>query len=354
MDVESTQIPDIQKNIKPNFSGTPEEYFRIWIVNTLLTIVTLGFYLPWAKVRTRRYFYLNTSLDGEPFDYLADPKKLFWGYVIVAVFLIAYNFLPTINPIFVLPVFIIGLVGFPWVIYKSRRFFCHNSAYRNIRFHFSGELSEAYTAYIAFPIVAGLTLGIMLPHVFFKQKEYFFANVSYGNIHAQFSGRVSYFYKVYLIAAAVVIAAIFLLPILIAGASSSSMNTDGDLDGMNSLLMATIITTYLTMFVVFQYVNVLITNHCWKHTRFPNHLNCNCSIKPSKYIWIQATNIVAIVLSLGLLVPWAKIRLYRYRISCFHVQTHSDLEEVAANLQSNEDGATGEMAADQFDFEIGL
>lgn len=33
------------------FTGTGAEYFGIWIVNLLLTIVTLGIYSSWAKVR---------------------------------------------------------------------------------------------------------------------------------------------------------------------------------------------------------------------------------------------------------------------------------------------------------------
>ena len=36
------------------FTGSGFEYFRIWIVNVLLTIVTFGIYSAWAKVRTLR------------------------------------------------------------------------------------------------------------------------------------------------------------------------------------------------------------------------------------------------------------------------------------------------------------
>ncbi|MFT6387486.1 MAG: hypothetical protein ACJAUP_000857 [Cellvibrionaceae bacterium] len=39
------------------FEGKGFEYFKIWMVNILLTIVTLGLYYPWAKVRHLRYFY---------------------------------------------------------------------------------------------------------------------------------------------------------------------------------------------------------------------------------------------------------------------------------------------------------
>ena len=49
------------------FEGKGGEYFRIWIVNVLLSIVTLGIYSAWATVRTRRYFYANVKLAGEGF-----------------------------------------------------------------------------------------------------------------------------------------------------------------------------------------------------------------------------------------------------------------------------------------------
>jgi len=55
------------------FTGTSGEYFRIWIANLLLSIVTVGIYSAWAKVRTNRYMYGNTLLDGMPFRYDADP-----------------------------------------------------------------------------------------------------------------------------------------------------------------------------------------------------------------------------------------------------------------------------------------
>ncbi|MDR1708461.1 MAG: DUF898 domain-containing protein, partial [Candidatus Accumulibacter sp.] len=56
-----------------SFAGSGGEYFRIWIVNLMLSIVTLGFYSPWAKVRREQYFHRNTLLDGSGFDYHGDP-----------------------------------------------------------------------------------------------------------------------------------------------------------------------------------------------------------------------------------------------------------------------------------------
>ena len=36
------------------FTGIGWEYFRIWVVNMLLTLLTLGIYSAWAKVRKAR------------------------------------------------------------------------------------------------------------------------------------------------------------------------------------------------------------------------------------------------------------------------------------------------------------
>ena len=79
------------------FEGSGFEYFKIWIVNILLTIVTLGLYYPWAKVRNRRYFCANSTLDGRNFEYHATGKQLFLGYLIAMGLLIAYIVLQNIS-----------------------------------------------------------------------------------------------------------------------------------------------------------------------------------------------------------------------------------------------------------------
>src|SRR6187402_3726843 len=65
------------------FRATGGEYFRIWIVNLLLTIVTLGIYSAWAKVRRLRYFYGSTLLDGHSFEYHATPMAILKGRLLV-------------------------------------------------------------------------------------------------------------------------------------------------------------------------------------------------------------------------------------------------------------------------------
>ena len=80
------------------FEGKASEFFNIWIVNVLLTIVTLGIYSAWAKVRTNQYFYGSTYLDGSSFQYTADPIKILKGRLLVVFFILAYQGISQIYP----------------------------------------------------------------------------------------------------------------------------------------------------------------------------------------------------------------------------------------------------------------
>lgn len=82
-----------------SFTGSGSEYFGIWIVNILLTIITLGIYSAWAKVRRNRYFYGNTILLGRGFEYHASGGQILIGRLIVFAYLVLYNIMLTFVPL---------------------------------------------------------------------------------------------------------------------------------------------------------------------------------------------------------------------------------------------------------------
>jgi uncharacterized membrane protein YjgN (DUF898 family) len=67
------------------FTGNGREYFAIWIVNLLLSIITLGIYSAWAKVRREQYFHRNTLLDDQPFEYTGNPVRILIGRIVALV-----------------------------------------------------------------------------------------------------------------------------------------------------------------------------------------------------------------------------------------------------------------------------
>src|SRR5580765_2840542 len=73
------------------FTGDGGVYFGVWLVNILLTIVTLGLFTPWARRRTVRYFYGHTLVAGSPLEFTAGIRGMVLGFLLLAAFYIALN-----------------------------------------------------------------------------------------------------------------------------------------------------------------------------------------------------------------------------------------------------------------------
>src|SRR3954470_736798 len=93
-------VPGAETRYPVEFTATTGAYFRIWIVNLALTIVTLGIYSAWAKVRKRRYFYSHTRVDGEGFEYRANPIAILKGRLIAVAIVVAFSALDYFAPLY--------------------------------------------------------------------------------------------------------------------------------------------------------------------------------------------------------------------------------------------------------------
>jgi uncharacterized membrane protein YjgN (DUF898 family) len=181
------------------FTATAGEYFRIWIVNLFLTVVTLGIYAAWAKVRTRRYIWANTVLAGHPFTFHGQPASILRGNLIIAAMFIAYILTKKFEPGTAGIIFAVFGFVFPILVYKSLRFMTHNTSYRNIRFRFTGRIRESYETYLLFAGIVPFTLFLFFPAWQFYKKRFFFNHLAYGNTGSIFSGRARPFYKAYIL-----------------------------------------------------------------------------------------------------------------------------------------------------------
>src|SRR5260221_14229866 len=90
---ESTPQSSSARTPEPlHFTGSGAEYFGIWIVNLLLTIVTLGVYSAWAKVRRVEWFFLATEQAGAGFDFFVSPGRVPVGGGVGPVVVVALNY----------------------------------------------------------------------------------------------------------------------------------------------------------------------------------------------------------------------------------------------------------------------
>jgi uncharacterized membrane protein YjgN (DUF898 family) len=346
----ATEEQSAPVEFKALFTGAASEFFRIWIVNTLLTIVTLGVYAAWAKVRTRQYFYAHTLIDDYPFEYTGRPVAILRGNLFVGVGFLIYYLIGTFNPVFSSLVFAVFWAVLPFLIYKSLRFNARNSMYRNIRFRFTGTLKEGYVTFLLFPMLIPFTLGALAPYWAFRQKKYFFDHFTFGGSTNRFTGGAGEFYRIYLLAGALLVGIVFLLFVVVGGGAF----TYGGTMQMGFVFASLAPALFVFLFVVAQqFIRARVTNYCWGRTEMAP-LRFRSTIKPSRLIWIQISNVVASVLSLGLLVPWAKVRRTRYLLENMVIITREEGLDSFASTSEPEENAIGEAATDFFGFDIGL
>jgi len=70
-------------------------------------------------------------------------------------------------------------------------------------------------------------------------------------------------------------------------------------------------------------------------------------------LWIYLSNLVVLILSLGLLTPWAQVRILKYQLDHTWVDLAADIDEVVA-VESGPVSSVGEEIGDLFDIDIGL
>ena len=181
------------------FKGNTAEYFGIWIVNLLLSIVTLGIYSAWAKVRRKKYFYHNTLIENVGFDYHAKPISILKGRLIAFAFFMAYSFSANINPMFPALLMLVLFVFLPWLVVRGSIFNARNSSHRGLRFNFVGTVGQAAKVFIVLPLLSFFTLGLIIPYIAHEKSQFFANNYRFGLSQFEMSRMVKQFYKAYLI-----------------------------------------------------------------------------------------------------------------------------------------------------------
>ncbi|MDP1658216.1 MAG: DUF898 family protein [Methylotenera sp.] len=188
------------------FTGKAGEYFGIWIVNLLLSIVTLGIYSAWAKVRRKKYFYNNTLIDGVGFDYHARPIAILKGRIIAFVLFVLYSVLSGFSPILGALLALVLFLAIPWIVVRGMTFNARNSSHRGLRFDFDGKYGQAALVFIGYTLLSIVTLGLAIPFVAQRTHKFIAGHHKFGTSHFKMEALVRDFYKIYLI--------IFLIPLL--------------------------------------------------------------------------------------------------------------------------------------------
>lgn len=340
------------------FTGRAGEFFGIWIVNLVLSVLTLGIYSAWAKVRTERYFYGNTRLAGAPFEYLAQPIAILKGRLIAYAVAIALGISAHFQLLVVwIPLFLLILLLLPWLVQRTLRFRARYSAWRGLRFRFVETVPEAYVNFMFRPIVGLITFYLLSPWVRMHQHAYVVTGHRFGGRRFGFRGDLGSYYVPFLIAMGLGVAAYILLMIgifagaLIGGAASGGPGSEPSTTAIVGIVLP-IIVVYLALLALPVYLRTRYTNLMWQYASLGGH-RFESTLRARDVIWIYFSNGVAIVFSIGLLVPWAMIRIARYRASKFALLAQGELDDFVAEAERAE-SATGAELMDALDLDVDL
>jgi uncharacterized membrane protein YjgN (DUF898 family) len=366
------------------FTGKGSEYFSIWIVNLLLSIITLGIYSAWAKVRREQYFHRNTLLDNQAFDYTGDPTNILKGRVVALIILVIGSTLREINVALAVGVIIAYALLYPWVIVRSLKFRARNTLYRNIAFVFTGTTREAvkvffwiYLAFLplifasiyfgpdiaaldaqkkagehidAFPVFMwwffgcmGLGLLIMLLawplYVALKQK-FVHGHIGYGSARGGFDASVRDFFTALLKVAGFTVLTFALIGIVIYAAIALSFPW---------LLLA----AYALLVIPNAAYKTFIVNTTYRHASIGGQ-RLHADMEIGSYAPLLLQNLLLMIFTLGFAWPWVQVRVARYRCENLALfAAPAVFDSIIGEAQKNP-SALGEEAAEFLDFDISL
>jgi uncharacterized membrane protein YjgN (DUF898 family) len=176
------------------FDGKGSEFFSVIIVNWLLTILTLGFYYPWAKARKLQFLYGETSLNGESFSFHGTGKELFKGFLkailIIALLFGLFSLLFYFKfPILSIVVLYLGILALlPFAIHGSYRYRMSRTSWRGIRFGYRGDRKEFSLNFFKWLFLTIITFGIYSSWMSINMRKYILSNIRFGDIEFNSEG----------------------------------------------------------------------------------------------------------------------------------------------------------------------
>lgn len=357
-----------QESIAVKFSGRTGEYFQIWLVNTALTLASLGLYMPWARMRTRRYFLGQIRLQESGLEYQANPQAMFLGWgVIGAGFTLLSSFgdllttgltsivQPLIKANWIVPLLTAGVVGvilliqlgaLSWLLVQSIRYNSSKTSFRNLRFGFGSvearfRLWKEMVILLVLRFLVPISLGLLQPYVAWRWRRFLIRHRRFGTTPFAFTAKPSDFLRLHLRAlpllfpAIASIAAIATMLLRLALATRSGTLVSGE-------IVPWPIPTEIVTVLVLASIPLLLIWSCWLEARAAiltwrcthlGEMRFACAWRARDLIRLRLQHGLALVFSLGLAWPWVRIRETRYRLQRISVSPATALDGFLAGEQ---------------------
>lgn len=401
MQTEDTPRVRRSGSIQPyplEFSGSGGEYFRVWIVNVLLSILTLGFYTPFARRRTALYFFGHTLVAGSPLEFTAPKRKMFVGFVLLVLIYAAFKLAAETGQDTAVLLFMLGGAALaPYFWGSAMRFRMSSTRWRGVRPQFAATWGEVYKAswpvfaialiWMAASFLAGilvdtpvappakgkapafpkvqLTLwlliagGLVATILCTIRLEYNYKSlqVSRARIGVQ-AGRwkpaYGDFVWIWVATLGVFFGCVALVAAVLgvlAGGSLAMVKSMGQRGGLADLLLvgALVIAFFFILFFssapARAYREASMFQLVWSNVGVSNIARFKCKLKARRYVMLRLKNMFLSLITLGFYRPFARVSEYRMKAESVTLHVKGGLDQLVGQLVTQQ-GGLGDAVAD--------
>ena len=360
---DDNKKPAVTK-IPVQFIGSPKEYWKIYMINLALTILTFGLYRPWAKVRQYKYLYNHLIVDGIPMNFTAKPIRLLYGQLIVMFFVVLYAYSQiTVNVTLTLILVFAFILILPILMWLSYRFFFRYTQWSGVSMAFAASKSEFYLETIIRFFVSFLFITVPL-----AQKRWFqfiAKNAFWGNKRLSVDPPLEKLYAglglyIAMIASGFTIFIIFVL--IISGAMVAITSPQDDLSHAEMGTIFGIMLVGALIYVVFIFSGMAFlkgyTVHAIYHGLKVGEAKLKLNIKPLKLSWEYIKLYIFTLLSFGFAYPYLFAKLLATIANNSHLELPEGETLLSREMTQEGVSAVGVEALDDvgfdIDFDIGL
>lgn len=389
------------------FSGRGGEYFRVWIVNLLLSIVTLGLYTPWARRRTARYFYDHTMIADSPLEFTAPLRKMVFGFVLFALLYLTYKIAAETGQDTVVSIFIVAAAMLaPYIWGSAMRFRLASTRWRGLQLRFAARWKDVYLAswpiflmaaiWVAInygldflavdlpaptaharrggplpawpaisPAMWGLiALGVVLSvlciiRVEFNYKSLLVLRAGIGKQRGRWKPVYSDFVRIWAATVIVFLAGVALILALGAGLAYSAQAMFSGPRGPSPMMFLFIFIAVLAVLLGLvlasaparAYREARLFKLIWSNVGLSQIARFKCDLQHWAFVRLRIKNILFTVLTLGFYRPFARVNEYRMKADSVTLHVKGGLDQLVGELVRQQDGL-GDALADMAGLDI--
>ena len=377
------------------FTGTGGEFFRVWIVNVLLSMITLGFYTPFARKRTAQYFYSHSMIAGSPLEFTAQQRRMVFGFLLVFVLTAAYQLAARTGQDTAVTAFLIGgAVLAPYIWASAMRFRLSNTRWRGLRLVFTADWKEIYKASWPVFALALVWLGVfyavdgMLPEmssdklrrlptidpnilgvllfgfvltvlciirIEYNYRSLLVLRTRIGNEVSRWKPVYMDFVKIWLATMAVFIGSIVLIGVILFAAfgGTAFFAAHRPKESAFWIIFAIIFGALLFLILMIlasaparAYREARMFHLIWNNTGISDVARFKCTLSTRKYVLLRMKNMLLTILTIGFYRPFARVSEYRMKFNSVTLYVKGSVDQLTGMLVQGQREGFGDALAD--------